>query len=268
MKKLLPAIALVAISFAATAQTTTTTISTTTGSIDVNRLRFGAYVAPNISYMKPTSTKDDKSEFATESNGSKVGFSYGLMAEYFFAQNYGFVTGLQVNGTGGKVLATSIVNPKQNNSIQKADFEYKLQYLEIPLALKLRTDDINGFKFFGQLGVTVGFNIGKKVNFDVDYLDTNGDLKSYSDENIKLKGGFGVVAPVLFTMNIGAGMEYPISNKLSAYLGFFFNNGFAPDATNPEKIDAPYLYPGATQAKFQDGNTRLNSFSLRVGLFF
>jgi len=45
----------------------------------------------------------------------------------------------------------------------------------------------------------------------------------------------------------------------------FFNNGFAPDATNPEKYDGSRL---GYQGTFRDGNVRLNNFALRVGLFF
>ena len=69
----------------------------------------------------------------------------------------------------------------------------------------------------------------------------------------------------MFQMNIGAGAEYPLNNKLRAYAGIFFNNGFAPDATNPQDFDEDKLgYKG----DFRDANTRLNNFALRLGLFF
>ena len=88
-----------------------------------------------------------------------------------------------------------------------------------------------------------------------------GIASSVTAEKEKLKGVLAT-SPVMFQMNIGAGAEYPINNKLSAYAGIFFNNGFAPDATNPNKYDLPY------KASFRDGNTRLNNFALRLGLFF
>ena len=70
----------------------------------------------------------------------------------------------------------------------------------------------------------------------------------------------------MLQMNIGAGAEYPISNKLTAYAGLFFNNGFTPDATAPQKYDSEKL--GYGKGEFKDGNTRLNNFALRIGLFF
>lgn len=260
-------------------QTTTTTAVTTTAApvytadpvsqTRLNRLRIGAYLAPNMSWMRPTAATDDRNEFRVERDGSRVGFTYGLMGEYFFAENYGLVTGLQVNQTGGSVITTRVnPNPGPGN-VMIADFDYRLQYLEIPIALKLRTDDINGFRFFGQLGASLGINIGKKVDYKVTYTPdpaTGSATEEASGEKIKLTGsGINVVAPVMFQMNIGAGLEYPISNKLSFYTGLFFNNGFAPDATNPEKYDNNRLgYKGS----FRDGNVRLNNFALRVGLFF
>lgn len=233
--------------------------------INVNRLRFGAFVAPNISWMKPTAATDDGNQFKTENNGSRIGFTYGLMADYFFVQNYGIVTGVSINQTGGKIQATAINSAAGTSKVVKAEFDYSLQYLDIPLALKLRTDNINGFRFFGQLGVSLGINISKKADYKVSYYDAASRLRDTSGTKIKLTGAVTNIAPVMFQMNIGAGAEYPFSNKLTAYFGLFFNNGFAPDATNPDKFDNDKL---GYQGSFKDANTRLNNFALRLGLFF
>jgi hypothetical protein len=236
-----------------------------TRSIDVNRIRFGAFVAPNISWMKPTAATDDKNEYKTTSDGSKIGFTYGLMADYFFAENYGVVTGISINSTGGKMIASRIAQDTAANKVYRAEFDYRLQYLDIPLALKLRTDEINGFRFFGQLGVSLGFNISKKADYSVNYSDASAVRHDTSGTKIKITGDLGTIAPIMMQMNIGAGFEYPFNNKLSAYVAIFFNNGFAPDATNPEKFENSKLGYSGT---FRDANTRLNNFALRVGLFF
>lgn len=230
--------------------------------VALNRIRFGAYLAPNLSWMRPTAAKDGG--FSIKSDGSKIGFTYGLMAEYYFARNYGLVTGLQVNSTGGKIIATNINTTPSQIQVNKADFDYRLQYLEIPIALKLRTDDINGFRFFGQLGATLGFNIGKKATYSVTYFDGAKD-STVGDSKVKVQGSLRSIAPIMLQMNIGAGAEYPINNKLTAYAGIFFNNGFAPDATAPDKFNNTAL---GYQGEFTDGKTRLNNFAIRVGLFF
>lgn len=258
-------------SFLANAQESITPSATytpgnTNSRIDVNRLRFGIFIAPDVSWMRPTAATDDARNYNVSSDGSKIGFSYGLMAEYFFAENYGVVTGLAVNSTGGKIIANKIDQSPAANTVFKTNFDYRLQYLEIPLALKLRTDDISGFRFFGQLGASLGINIGKKADYKVTYSDGTGTNHDTAANKIKLTGDFGMIAPIMFSMNIGIGAEYPLNNKLKAYLGIFFNNGFTPDATKPEKFDGAKL--GYGTGSFQDANTRLNNLSLRLGLFF
>ncbi len=230
--------------------------------IDVRNVRFGAYIAPNVSWMHPVAAKSDDGQYMVKSTGSKVGYAWGLMVDYFFAENYGLVTGFQINTTGGKLTAEN-VNDSVIRSVKKADFEYDARYLEVPLALKLRTDDIAGFRFFGQIGVTAGVNIGKKATYDVSYYDQNKQLLNAKEEKVKLNGTL-TMAPVMLQLNVGGGIEYPLSNKLAFYAGIFFNNGFLPDATNPDNYTLKY----SNVASFKDGNTRLNNVSLRVGLFF
>lgn len=233
--------------------------------IDVSRVRFGAFIAPNASWMKPTASTDDEKEYSVRSDGSKVGFTYGLMIDYSFAPNYGLVSGVQITTTGGKIIATAIDQTIGASKVQRADFNYNLQYLEVPLNLKLRTDDLGGFKFFGQVGLTAGINIAKKADYTVDYYTADSVLKTVSDTRSKITGDFGAIAPILFSMNVGAGMEMPVAPKLRFYIGLFFNNGFAPDATRPDLYEARNLgYSG----KFRDANTRLNNLALRLGLFF
>lgn len=145
-----------------------------------------------------------------------------------------------------------------------SDFNYTLQYLEVPFQLKLRSDPIasaNDLQVFGQLGVTAGINIGKKATYTVGYTNSIGDYKVISGDREKLEGSF-TIAPFLMQLNIGAGIEKPISEKMSIYLGLFFNNAFAPDVTNPSKYELGY------KGSFGDGSVRLNSFAFRFGLFF
>lgn len=232
--------------------------------IDFRKARFGIFLAPNISWMKPTSAKSDDGFFRVSSDGSKVGYSWGLMVDYYFAENYGISTGIQVNTSGGNIKIASVDSNTFANTVQTASFKYSLQYLEVPFNLKLRTDEIasaNGLQVFGQLGLTAGINIGKRATYEVAYRDANGNHKSISGEREKLTGSF-TIAPVLLQLNVGAGVEKAVSEKMSVYFGMFFNNAFLPDVTNPAKYELPY--PGS----FSDGKIRMNNFAFRFGIFF
>lgn len=237
------------------------------GQVDANRLKLGVYVAPTISWMAPTSSKSDDDLYRVKSDGSRIGFAWGLMADYFFTRNYGVATGIQLNYTGGKVFSERIYqnNASKNNTVESANFTYHLQYVEVPFNLKLRTDEIQGpdIKLFGQLGLTAGINVGKKASYDVVYYD--GITKTEASESHeKLDGGL-TIAPVILSLNIGGGIEKPITDRISGYFGLFFNNGFVPDATDPGKYDLLY---SDNQRDFSDGHIRLNNFAFRFGIFF
>ncbi len=233
------------------------------------QVRFGAYFAPTIAWMHPTTGKSDNGLYSVSSEGSKLGYAWGLLMDYYFAENYGLATGFNLN-TGGGILSTKYVGPGPVSStyvtsnVYQTKFNYNVQYLEVPFNLKLRSDELGnaGFKVFGQIGVTVGFNLAKKATYTVSYSDSTGSILSEkSGNNEKLRGTLAV-PPVVFSLNVGAGLEYPITEKMSIYGGLFFNNGFAPDATNPANYDLGYL------GSFKDGNTRLNNFAIRIGIFF
>jgi len=237
-------------------------ISAAQEAIQPHKVHLGAFVAPTMSWMKPTTDKSDDNVFDVQGNGSRIGFTYGLLADFYFTDNYAIASGVQVNMTGGSILAErSGGTTTEPSSVNGADFTYHLSFVEVPLNIKMRTDPVGGFYIFGQAGITAGINIVRKATYDVSYISNDGLSSKASGENEKLKGTLAT-PPMMLQMNIGAGIEYPLTDKLSAYAALFFNNGFVPDATNPAKYKMPY------DGSFRDGNTRLNNFALRFGIYF
>src|SRR6476469_1234411 len=71
------------------------------------------------------------------SDGVRAGFSYGLLADFSFADNYTFSSGLMLSTINGQIEQRAAgTNPETSQTI------YKLQYIEIPATLKLLTNDI------------------------------------------------------------------------------------------------------------------------------
>lgn len=238
--------------------------SSSTRKTEKSNFRFGAFFAPNISWMHPTASKSDNGVFDVKSNGSKVGFTWGLMVDYAITENYFISSGFQVNTTGGKIQATNKFDaPNKPNTVYDANFNYTTQYFELPIHLKLKTDELGTTKLkaFGEVGVTLGVNIGKKATYTIDYTDAAGFDQRKAGDHEKIKGSLAL-APFTAQLNIGGGIERPVSDKLKAYLAVFFNNGFAPDATNPAKYQLGY------NGSFTDGKIRQNSVALRFGLIF
>jgi hypothetical protein len=233
--------------------------------IDINKIRLGAYFAPAINWMHPTASKSNDGHYSVSSNGSRLGYSWGLVAEYYFADNYCLVSGFNINLAGGKLSAspTQKVDTTQPDIALTSSLNYKLQYLEIPFAIKLRSDELpkSGMHIFGQVGLTAAINISKKATYTIYYTDQSATRQSVSGTNETLQGSLSA-APVIIQLNIGAGLEYPITEKMYFFSGLFFNNGFLPTAVDPQNFKLGY------NGSFSYPNIRLNSFTLRIGLFF
>ena len=177
--------------------------------------RFTVFVDPKFSWMTP-----DLNDVTSE--GSKLGVNIGLNIDKFFAPNYALMTGISIDNTGG-LLKYDFKKPIQTNgnddSIPSGStLEYKLQYITIPLGLKLKTNEIGYLTFFTHLGINAGINI--KATGVVDIYDL--DNENISDE-IKL-----------FNMGyyIGAGVEYSIGGNSAIVLGVTYTNGFIDVTTD------------------------------------
>lgn len=239
---------------------------------DLRKTRIGLFIAPLNSWMKPTASKSNDGLYLVDNGGSKVGYSWGIMIDHFFAENYGIATGAQLTTTGGIINAqhdiAKLPNPAVANTVKTADINYRLQYFEVPFGLKLLSDPFaGGLRVFGNLGITAGINIGKKGTYTITSTKTDITTPTgiadttITGEDEKLRGGLAIT-PIMFQMNLGAGIEYQLTNKMSFYMGLFFNNGFAPDVTNPKELKLDY------DGSFTDGVIRLNNMALKVGLYF
>ncbi|MGY4383748.1 hypothetical protein ACVWYN_000767 [Pedobacter sp. UYP24] len=186
--------------------------------------RLGLTAYPTIGWVKPEIGKSD---------GVALGFSYGLMADFNFTQNYSFATGITITTINGKSkeIFTTMGNggtPAQT----EYGLKYKLQYVEIPLTLKLKTVKINNTRYYGQFGLSNGINIGAKQDTEVTGNSISKDVKI--SDNIKFYRA-GLI--------IGAGAEFDISANSSITTGLTFNNGFT-DITSDKSTTVKNHYIG------------------------
>jgi hypothetical protein len=199
-------------------------------------LKFTVFADPKLSWMSPD-LKDVSSE------GSKLGVNIGLNVDNYFAKNYAFMTGISIDNTGGK-LKYNIEGGKEISTNSSVDdsiptgsvLNYKLQYINIPLGLKFKTNQIGYTTFYTHLGINGGINI--KATGEVDNFELHNE--NISDE-VKL-----------FTLGyfIGAGVEYSIAGSTAIVVGVTYTNGFidiTPDSNN---------------------KVTLSNFALRLGVLF
>lgn len=221
--------------------------------------RFGLQLNPHISWLSPN-TK------AYGNEGSKFGMTYGLATEFFITKNYLFATGFFISSLGGEVSYEGIYEDNNGVNVASAvDQTYNIKYIEIPLTLKLRTNEIGYMTYYGQFGLKSGIKF--KSTSDYSYKDIN-NVPKVEDVN---------TASDIFFINmyltIGAGVEYSISGNTSLVLGVTYNSGFinqldkranSIDASGKAEIDAN----GEPVFTDKDASANMNYIALNVGIFF
>ncbi len=181
--------------------------------------RLGLTAHPTIGWIKPETGK---------TNSVALGFSYGLLADFNFAENYAFATGLTVTTINGKSTEVNVKPYYDGSAAQTAyDLKYKLQYIEIPLSLKLKTDKMGEIKWYGQFGLSNGFNIGARQNASES---GNGSKIIMENKGISKQTNFYRAGLIL-----GAGGEFDISNSTSVAVGLTLNNGFTDIASDSDR---------------------------------
>lgn len=191
---------------------------------DQSRIDFSVHVDPQFSWL----SSDDNS---VVSDGSIFHVQAGLRMDYFFEKNYAFYIGFGINNVGGKLLNNDtagiiymhndselIVNPDQS-------FKLNLQYLDIPLGLKLQTEELGYLTIFFQ----AGFNPMVNINA---YLSSEDETNSFEKENFKDN------VPIFnFGYHLGAGVEYRLGGNTAAVAGIRWSSGL----TDVTEIDFPRL---------------------------
>lgn len=216
-------------------------------------IRLGFQASPVFSWM---TTNDN----TITGNGSNTGLKLGLIAENFFQENYAITSGFGLvfnqggtlnHQTGGNFFPKSdLSNPADSLLMNDIDISYNLQMLEIPLGIKLRTDEFGYFRYYGE----IPFLLHVKTQ-------ARGAWGSTSRENITPDTGI-----VNVSWGLGGGVEYNISGETSAVAGVYFHNGLL-DMTanrNTQLVDAN----GNLSDQQEDSKAIISAVTIRLGVLF
>ena len=197
------------------------------------RLSFTA--SPSINWMNTTS------DHITDQK-AVLGYDFGIMSDVFFSvnENYSFSTGLLIVNTGGKASyrADQPFSFAGEQLPQSVDIRYRLRYLEVPLALKLRTNEFHRIFYWGLFGVSPMINIG-----------ANGDS---SDGSLNKDSIHDEVNMFNFAMNVGLGFDFDLGASNSVSAGLIFQNGLTDITTDNAFTD----------------KVNVNSLKIRLALLF
>lgn len=199
------------------------------------KMRFGFKIDPGASFLNPQ-------ENGVTRNSGRFYFSYGVLADWFIdnEERYAVASGVQITHLGS-VMQYEAGKGLNGFATTSAEYDLRLQYIEVPVMLKLRTTAEKGFDFYGQFGGIVGMPIRARANVisNMQRFEKQGVLRQ--------------IQPLTAGMLLGAGIEYPLSETLTGVVGINYQNNFVDITRN---------------GKWNDGRVTANSFILRLGIYF
>jgi len=194
--------------------------------------------------------KPDMKNF--ESDGSRIGFIYGIMMDVNFSKNYAFGTGIEISYRGGKLKYNYAYNSSANNpNSYSGEDTYNLKCIELPLTIKMKTNEIGYFTYFGQFGFQPGIKISGKQDYSQTKTTPSGpNTTSDSDVNAD-------ISIINLSLLFALGLEYRISGNTAILAALQFSNGFTDVLTGKNHDDTSVELKSIS-----------NYFSLNVGVFF
>ena len=214
-----------------------------------NGFAFGFKLGPGFDWTGSTTG-------AAKNEGMRMGFGVGVVAEYYFADNYAIVTGVNVNMNRGHYSfdnahmvmgADSVAVPE----IYSVDRKYKSTVYEIPLMLKMMTNELGNLplRAYAQVGAGLGYAQRVKIQDDNagDYSASN---KEYSNLRASLK--------------IGAGAQYAIDESTRIFAGLYFSHDFLNNINSITPNYYKFYFDNGE--KIGERETKLNVLQNRIGL--
>jgi len=192
---------------------------------------------PNISWMHLEKTTAGKEPV-------RLGFTGGLRIDYHVEKFYALSVGLDFNQTGGNVIydQSFILNRQKGlDTLQPGTkITYRLQYVEIPLALKFTLPQIGYISGFTEIGIDPMLN----TKAHIDATDNNVEKEPFKNGINRVNLGW----------HTGLGVNYALGGNMSLQFALVYKNTFL-DVTKEGDIRDP-------------DNVRINQIGLNLGLVF
>ena len=252
-----------------------TAMLTTAVEAQTKQWKIALHVDPNISWLKP----DNKNLTAGE---NQFNFGFGVSIDKMFTENYAIGTGFNLFNTGGQLsYFDERITDDGQRTIASMNRTYMLKYAEVPITLKLRTNEIGYITYWAQVGVGLGVNIKSKSNDVIDYKKLeNGtnpdslrwtDATTVTDESIEDEDIGRDISIFRSSLIIAAGIEYNLSGDASIVAGVCLNNAFS-NVLKGEGVAASNNEPDFSavdnKPKVFDMKGISNAVSLQIGILF
>ena len=213
---------------------------------------FGFKLGPNFGWTGSTTG-------VAVSEGARTGFDVGVVAEYYFSDNYAIVTGVNVGFLGGHY---SFENARMDSvagfTTFNVDRYYKTTIYEIPVMLKMVTNELGNapIRVYAEVGGGIGL-AAKKVKVK-DAIDGG----SHADNWITTNKEFSNLRA---SLKIAAGAQYSLDESTRLFAGLYFSHDFI-NMVNYIRPDYCGNYIDSEGNKIQARDKKLNVLQNRIGI--
>lgn len=218
-------------------------------------IRFGFQLSPSFSWMSTNNNKINPS-------GTNLGLKLGMIGEYLIGENYAFSTGLgfafNSGGTllhdyGGQYWRKSDLPSTLDTLSNGSKLKYGVQYLEIPIGLKMRTNEFGYIRYFLEPGISIGIKTqARGVINDPGQSGENEEKFNIAKE----------VNGIYMSWGVGGGIEYSLSTSTSLIAGLGFQIGF----TDVSDDNGTVFDPRGNRS--EDAKAIINAITIRLGILF
>ena len=232
---------------------------------DQHKWRLGAYAAPSFHWFSA------RNKDLIKHKGVNFSAPMGLQGEYKLVSFVYVFTGISYRYTGAnfQYLANTQYVVDNNDQIQaypdKTPNEFytlknrsmRIQSIDVPMGVKLRTKDMGVWAIFGEIGLNHGFRVSSKSDDEVVINANQGkpliskDVNTKNDVFLYDLSGF-----IYFGAEFNLVAKWYLNFGLGYYAGFF---------NSMKKNDNYYL---ADEQEFLRPDMLSRSVALRIGIVF
>lgn len=239
------------------------------------KFRIGFNLSPSVDFFQPNTDGVDL-------DAAKMKFGYGMMAEYAFTNNYALAFGLEHKmagaaldfGADADVRYISQPDTLENRLLTRT---YRYDYVSIPITLKLMTNEIGYFTYFGQFGADISVLASAKTKDELQQLvkpatDSTEAVFAAATET-DFTGRYNQSMFINVKLRIGAGFEWNFSGNTSLVASVSYHNGFIdlmkdPDMDKVNNDEALFSYDENKNKVPFAMNANLHHVALNVGILF
>lgn len=255
---------------------------------DIKNFRFGLKGDMSLNWLTPAEKKE------ILNNGVGFGYSWGLQLEFKLNKTISFNTGLNLltssykldyknapsAGTSSYVLDANsdfvdISGNTDGTYDTSSTFRYNLEqrsfkanYVNIPVLLKMKTNEIGYMTYFGEFGANLNILVQSRVKKDEGVKDITPGVtanEAFVNEDLDMTKSAGIFNAGL---RIGGGAEYNFSGSTSLFFSLHYNHYFLSTLRTKDKYLQKENLLEAGTYKSAGQKVTPGAISLTVGILF